>query len=140
MVKHFFKFRVKMLNDYFVKLRRESFCLSVFYFRHYRTSQKLMKGVQESHRQRVGVIMKMVMFLQNEPDFDKFFKYGCWCFPEGDQNVIGGYGEPQDNVDTVRLSIFSVGKLFYLENCLSSLILLITRYDFFKIFSCEIFS
>ena len=84
--------------------------------------------------------MKMVMFLQNEPDFDKFFKYGCWCFPEGDQNVIGGYGEPQDNVDTVRLSIFSVGKLFYLENCLSSLILLITRYDFFKIFSCEIFS
>ena len=81
-----------------------------------------MKGVLESHRQRVGVIMKMVMFLQNEPDFDKFFKYGCWCFPEGDQNVIGGYGEPQDDVDMVRVNFF----------CLSD--------TFVKNFSFEIFS
>merc|ERR1711933_131423 len=30
---------------------------------------------------RVEVLMKMIMYLQVDPSFDKFFQYGCYCFP-----------------------------------------------------------
>ena len=36
-----------------------------------------------------------------EPNFDRFFQYGCWCFPDGETNVLGGYGKPKDEIDRV---------------------------------------
>lgn len=52
--------------------------------------------------ERVKVLMEMIMFLQMDPqNFEKFFQYGCWCFPDGARSVIGGYGEPRDGADMV---------------------------------------
>lgn len=39
--------------------------------------------------------------LIRDPSFDKFFQYGCWCFPDGEKNVLGGYGEAKDGADAV---------------------------------------
>ena len=62
--------------------------------------------------------MKMVLFLQNEANFDNFYKYGCYCFPDGEENVIGGYGDPQDNVDMVFLTLkFKSHLIIKIPNC-----------------------
>jgi len=58
-------------------------------------------GVQAANAKRIQVLMKMIMYLQADPSFDKFFQYGCWCFPDGENNVLGGYGEAQDGADSV---------------------------------------
>lgn len=58
-------------------------------------------GVQAASAKRIQVLMKMIMYLQADPSFDKFFQYGCWCFPDGEMNVLGGYGEAQDGADSV---------------------------------------
>jgi len=60
-------------------------------------------GVQAASAKRMNVIMMMIAYLQADPTegFDKFFQYGCWCFPEGENSVLGGYGEAQDGADSV---------------------------------------
>ena len=44
----------------------------------------------------------MIMFFQSSPQFGKYNHYGCWCFPDG-TNDLGsynsGYGEPVDEID-----------------------------------------
>lgn len=58
-------------------------------------------GVQQSVANRVEVLMKMIMYLQIDPSFDKFFQYGCYCFPDGTNQVLGGYGEARDGADLI---------------------------------------
>lgn len=58
-------------------------------------------GVAQSTATRVEVLMKMIMYLQVDPSFDKFFQYGCYCFPDGEKSVLGGYGEARDGADTI---------------------------------------
>ncbi|CAG5088438.1 Oidioi.mRNA.OKI2018_I69.PAR.g11842.t1.cds [Oikopleura dioica] len=41
----------------------------------------------------------MVMYLQETPQFGKHAYYGCWCFPEGPDEPLNGYGEPVDDID-----------------------------------------
>ena len=40
-------------------------------------------GIEVATANRVNQIMKMTMFLQETPSFDKFYRYGCWCFVKG---------------------------------------------------------
>jgi len=61
-------------------------------------------GVQQSVANRVEVLMKMIMYLQIDPSFDKFFQYGCYCFPDGTNQVLGGYGEARDGADLVTFN------------------------------------
>lgn len=58
-------------------------------------------GVQAASSKRIQMLMKMIMYLQADPSFDKFFQYGCWCFPDGEKQVLGGYGEAKDGPDSV---------------------------------------
>jgi hypothetical protein len=58
-------------------------------------------GVAQSVANRVEVLMKMIMYLQLDPSFDKFFQYGCYCFPDGEKAVLGGYGEARDGADLI---------------------------------------
>jgi hypothetical protein len=58
-------------------------------------------GVQAASAKRIQMLMKMIMYLQADPSFDKFFQYGCWCFPDGEKSVLGGYGEAKDGADQV---------------------------------------
>jgi len=58
-------------------------------------------GVAQSTANRVEVLMKMIMYLQADPSFDKFFQYGCYCFPDGEKSVLGGYGEARDGADAI---------------------------------------
>lgn len=58
-------------------------------------------GVAQSTANRVEVLMKMIMYLQVDPSFDKFFQYGCYCFPDGEKSVLGGYGEARDGADQI---------------------------------------
>lgn len=58
-------------------------------------------GVAQSTASRVEVLMKMIMYLQVDPSFDKFFQYGCYCFPDGEKSVLGGYGEARDGADQI---------------------------------------
>lgn len=58
-------------------------------------------GVAQSVASRVEVLMKMIMYLQLDPSFDKFFQYGCYCFPDGEKAVLGGYGEARDGADLI---------------------------------------
>lgn len=41
--------------------------------------------------------------MSSDPSFDKFFQYGCYCFPDGEKSVLGGYGEARDGADQVIL-------------------------------------
>jgi len=58
-------------------------------------------GIEVATANRVNQIMKMTMFLQETPSFDKFYRYGCWCFVKGVESVLGGHGEPVDEIDRV---------------------------------------
>ena len=40
----------------------------------------------------------------SDPSFDKFFQYGCYCFPDGTNQVLGGYGEARDGADLVTFN------------------------------------
>jgi len=44
-------------------------------------------------------LKQMIMFFQNTPTFGKFSYYGCWCFPDGANDITSGYGEPVDDID-----------------------------------------
>jgi len=43
-------------------------------------------------------ILNMIMPYQEWKSFGKFYQYGCYCFPEG-QNLAIGRGEPVDAID-----------------------------------------
>ena len=45
--------------------------------------------------------MTVSTLLFSDPSFDKFFQYGCYCFPDGEKAVLGGYGEARDGADLV---------------------------------------
>ena len=32
---------------------------------------------------------------------EKYLYYGCYCFPDGDQKLFSGFGDPIDEVDKV---------------------------------------
>ena len=51
--------------------------------------------------------LKLVL---SDPSFDKFFQYGCYCFPDGTNQVLGGYGEARDGADLV--TYHSIEKYF----------------------------
>jgi len=70
-------------------------------------------GVQQSVANRVEVLMKMIMYLQIDPSFDKFFQYGCYCFPDGTNQVLGGYGEARDGADLVTFNQKLLFFIFY---------------------------
>lgn len=44
-------------------------------------------------------IKHMIMYFQDVPMFGKFGYYGCWCFPDGPQDLQSGFGEPVDDID-----------------------------------------
>jgi len=44
-------------------------------------------------------VKHMIMYFQKTPLFGKFAFYGCWCFPDGPEDIDKGYGEPVDEID-----------------------------------------
>jgi len=54
---------------------------------------------KQANAKKLEVIMKMTMFLQADPNFDKVYKYGCWCFRNGEKSVLGGSGNTIDGAD-----------------------------------------
>jgi hypothetical protein len=75
----------------------------------------------------------MIMYLQEMPSFGKHAYYGCWCFPEGPDEPLNGYGEPVDDIDKTckRLSqCYKCASMKYgKENCPSN-----THYEFTGIY------
>lgn len=61
--------------------------------------------VREERRiKKLKQIMKMVFFLQADASpssLEKYLYYGCYCFPDGDQKLFSGFGDPIDEVDKV---------------------------------------
>ena len=49
----------------------------------------------------------------SDPSFDKFFQYGCYCFPDGTNQVLGGYGEARDGADLVTFNFIKTIIFFY---------------------------
>lgn len=70
-------------------------------------------GVAKATANRVEVLMKMIMYLQVDPSFDKFFQYGCFCFPDGEKSVVGGYGEARDGADLVKTLHYIEHTIFF---------------------------
>lgn len=54
---------------------------------------------KQANAKKLEVIMKMTMFLQADPNFEKVYKYGCWCFRNGEKSVLGGSGNTIDGAD-----------------------------------------
>jgi len=54
---------------------------------------------KQANAKKLEVIMKMTMFLQADPNFDKIYKYGCWCFRNGEKSILGGNGNTIDGAD-----------------------------------------
>ncbi|CAG5109819.1 Oidioi.mRNA.OKI2018_I69.chr2.g4303.t1.cds [Oikopleura dioica] len=54
---------------------------------------------EQANAKKLEVIMKMTMFLQADPNFEKVYKYGCWCFRNGEKSVLGGSGNTIDGAD-----------------------------------------
>ena len=48
----------------------------------------------------------------SDPSFDKFFQYGCYCFPDGTNQVLGGYGEARDGADLVTFNFIKTNIFF----------------------------
>ena len=56
-------------------------------------------GDRITNTRKFLTVNQMVMYLQETPQFGKHAYYGCWCFPEGPDEPLNGYGEPVDDID-----------------------------------------
>lgn len=62
---------------------------------------KKNRGSKAASARKFFTLKQMIMYFQKTPIFGKFGYYGCWCFPEGPEDVSAGYGEPVDVIDRV---------------------------------------
>ena len=60
---------------------------------------KKNRGSKAASARKFFTLKQMIMYFQKTPIFGKFGYYGCWCFPEGPEDVSAGYGEPVDVID-----------------------------------------
>lgn len=56
-------------------------------------------GSRAATARKFFTVKQMIMFFQKTPMFGKFSYYGCWCFPDGANDISSGYGEPVDDID-----------------------------------------
>jgi len=57
------------------------------------------KGPKAATAKKFFTVKQMIMYFQKTPLFGKFGYYGCWCFPDGPDDMSAGYGEPVDDID-----------------------------------------
>jgi hypothetical protein len=57
------------------------------------------KGGKAATARKFFTVKQMIMYFQKTPLFGKFGYYGCWCFPDGPDDMSAGYGEPVDDID-----------------------------------------
>lgn len=90
-------------------------------------------GDRVTNTRKFLTVNQMIMYLQEMPSFGKHAYYGCWCFPEGPDEPLNGYGEPVDDIDKTckRLSqCYKCASMKYgKENCPSN-----THYEFTGIY------
>jgi len=60
---------------------------------------KKKQGGKTASARKFFTVKQMIMYFQKTPVFGKFGYYGCWCFPDGPEDLSGGYGEPVDDID-----------------------------------------
>lgn len=70
----------------------------------YKTEQekKASASLRTSTMSKFITVKLMIMFFQSSPEFGKFNHYGCWCFPDGTNDLSAynsGYGDPVDEID-----------------------------------------
>lgn len=56
-------------------------------------------GSKTATARKFFTVKQMIMYFQKTPLFGKFAYYGCWCFPDGPDDMSAGYGEPVDDID-----------------------------------------
>jgi len=56
-------------------------------------------GGKAASARKFFTVKQMIMYFQKTPLFGKFGYYGCWCFPDGPDDMSAGYGEPVDDID-----------------------------------------
>ena len=68
----------------------------------YKNQKKASASLRTGTMSKFITVKLMIMFFQSSPQFGKFNHYGCWCFPDGTNdlsNYISGFGEPVDEID-----------------------------------------
>lgn len=50
-------------------------------------------------------------------EFDKFCGYGCWCFPDGSNDIMLGKGPQLDEIDRTCYHLRQCYKCLEMENC-----------------------